>query len=81
MLTFPISYYKEKKLKSVKVQKCYTIYYHECNNPCFARIVLIIYYMLFASVCILVGISGFWFKKGIWVILDSGVLWSFGEQG
>jgi len=28
-----------------------------------------------------VGISGFWFKKGILVVLDLGVFWSFGEQG
>jgi len=35
---------------------------------------------LFVSVCILFGMSGFWLKKGILVILDSGVFWSFGEQ-
>jgi hypothetical protein len=32
-------------------------------------------------VCILFGISGFWLKKGILVILDSRVFWSFDEQG
>jgi len=30
---------------------------------------------------VLFGISGFWLKKGILVILASGVFWLFGEQG
>jgi len=55
------------------------------NNPFFASIIL--NYLLcactslFVSVCILFGISGFWLKKDILVILDLGVFWSFGEKG
>jgi len=37
--------------------------------------------LLIVSMCVLFGISGFWLKKGILVILDSGVFWSFDEQG
>jgi len=33
------------------------------------------------SMCILFGISEFWLKNSILVILDLGVFWSFGEQG
>jgi len=33
------------------------------------------------SMCILFGISEFWLKNGILVILDPRVFWSFGEQG
>jgi len=36
----------------------------------------------YLSVCVfLFGITRFWLKKGILVILDSEVFWSFGEQG
>ena len=31
--------------------------------------------------CILFGISRFWLKEGVLVILDSRAFWSFGEQG
>jgi len=39
-----------------------------------------LYVIVCLSMCILVGISGFLFKKGILVILDSGVFWSFDEK-
>jgi len=31
--------------------------------------------------CVLFGISEFWLKTSILVILDSGVFWSFGGKG
>jgi len=36
---------------------------------------------LIVSVCILFGVSEFWLKNSILVILDSEVFWSFGKQG
>jgi len=39
------------------------------------------YVWFIVPVCILFGISEFWFKNSILVILDSRVFWSFDEQG
>ena len=62
----------------------------KCNNPFFARIILFIYYVcLYVLVCDYLSLGVFYLglvdfglrRKGIVVILDLGVFWSFGEQG
>jgi len=50
----------------------------------FYYLFMCIYTCLFVinvSMCILSGIGRVWLIKGILVILDSRVFWSFGEQG
>ena len=58
-----------------------------CNSQFFVRIILVIYYVClyvficdYLSLCVFFfEISGLWLKKGILVILDLGVFWSFSE--